>query len=137
MRRTIGRLASVTYGHMATMPRLPVPPLAQTCDLYLRSIRPLATEEQLATSRALVADFQKEGGLGQRLHGLLKERAAKEHNWLERWWDNSYLDIRTSSVCALIGDLRAWGAGHWARAMCGLSCRSPRVWLCVVFRVCS
>ena len=94
MRATFSRLASVTYGHMAAMPRLPVPPLSQTCDLYLRSVRPLATEEQLETTKALVADFQKEGGVGQRLHALLKDRAAKEFNWLERWWDNSYLDTR-------------------------------------------
>ena len=88
----------VTYAHLATMPRLPVPPLAQTCELYLRSIRPLATEEQLATNRALVHDFQRDGGVGQRLHRLLEARAKKELNWLEKWWDNSYLDTRTCAA---------------------------------------
>jgi hypothetical protein len=100
------RLSSITYGHMVSMPRLPVPPLAQTCELYLHSIRPLATPEQLATSASLVADFQREGGVGQRLHSLLVQRAAREHNWLERWWDNSYLDTRAyftvTSACFVV-----------------------------------
>ncbi len=42
-----------------------------------------------------VASFCEPGGQGELLHGLLAQRAAEEHNWLEKWWDNSYLDIRT------------------------------------------
>lgn len=96
MYRATPRLAaSLTYGHMAAMPRLPVPPLSQTCELYLRTLRPLVSAEELEQNKALVADFTKPGGVGHKLHGLLVEYAAKEYNWLEKWWDYGYLDIRT------------------------------------------
>jgi hypothetical protein len=80
---------------MATMPRLPVPPLAQTCELYLKSLRPLGTPQELLENQDLVADFVKPGGTGEGLRGLLVNYAATKPNWLEEWWDDSYLDIRT------------------------------------------
>jgi hypothetical protein len=49
----------------------------------------------MATSQELVQDFQKANGVGRRLHRLLEVRASHELNWLERWWDDSYLDTRT------------------------------------------
>lgn len=79
---------------MAKMPRLPVPPLQSTCALYLKTIKPFVSSEELAENEALVADFTRPGGEGERLRRLLVEYAAGEENWLERWWDNSYLDIR-------------------------------------------
>ncbi len=80
---------------MKAMPRLPIPPLAQTCELYLKTLRPLVTPAELEENKQLVADFSKPGGQGEVLRNLLVQHAAKEHNWLEKWWDNGYLDIRT------------------------------------------
>lgn len=82
---------------MAALPRLPVPPLVQTCDLYLRTLRPLVTPEEQAENATLVADFVRPGGVGEQLRGMLVQHAAGELNWLEKWWDNSYLDIRDPS----------------------------------------
>jgi hypothetical protein len=94
MFRSLPKFASVTYGHMAGMPRLPVPPLAQTLELYLRTIRPLVTPRELEENKALAAELGKPGGVGETLRNHLVNYAAGEHNWLEKWWDNSYLDIR-------------------------------------------
>lgn len=79
---------------MKSMARLPVPPLAQTCELYLKTLRPLVSPAELEENVRLVADFTKPGGQGEVLQNLLLQHAAKEHNWLEKWWDNGYLDIR-------------------------------------------
>ncbi len=95
--RRFSTKASSTYGHMATMPRLPVPALAATCDLYLRSVKPLLTDVQLQATKAAVADFQRPGGVGETLHRALVEHAKGELNWLEKWWDIGYLEIRTSA----------------------------------------
>lgn len=95
MLRTAPKLAaSITYGHMAAMPRLPVPPLAQTMQLYLRTLRPLVSPDEYKENEKLVSDFVKPGGQGETLRNLLLKYREGELNWLEKWWDDSYLDIR-------------------------------------------
>ena len=42
-----GRMFSVQY----SLPHLPVPPLQQTMDKYLRSVRPLVTDEEFASTQ--------------------------------------------------------------------------------------
>ena len=42
-----GRMFSVQY----SLPRLPVPPLQQTVDKYLRTVRPLVTDEEFANTQ--------------------------------------------------------------------------------------
>ena len=67
------------------------------------------TPEELRENEALVADFVKPGGQGEALRQSLIQYAATQHNWLEQWWDDSYLDIRTRThrVCAWMGRRRA------------------------------
>ncbi|KAI8593385.1 acyltransferase ChoActase/COT/CPT [Geranomyces variabilis] len=77
-----------TFDLQDTLPRLPIPPLKETADRYLRTLRPLLSESQYASSAAAVAEFVKEnGGLGHVLQDRLRQVDAEEPNsWLERWW---------------------------------------------------
>jgi len=77
------------------LPKLPIPPLQQSLDKYLRSIRPLVDDEDFAHTQSLVEVFSRKGGHGEKLQSQLVKRSAREDNWLEEWWLNSaYLDSR-------------------------------------------
>ncbi|GFS32173.1 carnitine O-acetyltransferase [Nephila pilipes] len=85
--------------HQKSLPRLPVPPLHPSLEKYLLSVRPLLTEEEYHNTVKIVKDFGAPGGLGVKLHTMLKERAKVTENWLEEWWLNSaYLDFRMPLV---------------------------------------
>lgn len=81
------------------VPSLPVPPLAQTIQKYLKTVEPLATSPaELENTRSLAARFQADG-TGARLQAGLQEHAAGKENWLERWWLSvAYLTFRSSVV---------------------------------------
>jgi len=85
-----GQQAS-TYQFQNSLPSLPVPPLTETCSRYLRSLQPLHATGRLSTeefekTKSIIAEFQKPGGRGERLHNKLLERAKTKKNWLEDWW---------------------------------------------------
>ncbi|XP_057688791.1 carnitine O-acetyltransferase-like [Corythoichthys intestinalis] len=80
--------------HQEGLPKLPVPPLKQTCDNYLAALEPIVSEEELEHTRKLVEEFLK-GGVGERLQKGLERRARKTDNWLSEWWmQSAYLDCR-------------------------------------------
>lgn len=77
------------------LPKLPIPPLRQSLDKYLRSIKPLVDDEDFKHTEHLVEVFSRKGGHGDKLQSQLVKRSAREDNWLEEWWLNSaYLDSR-------------------------------------------
>ena len=57
------------------LPDLPVPELQRALAMYISSIEPLTTKEELEYTKSVVADFGKPGGEGVKLHKLLQERA--------------------------------------------------------------
>lgn len=59
------------------LPNLPVPELQQALAMYVSSVEPLTSKEEFENTKALVEDFGKPGGVGVKLHALLKERAEK------------------------------------------------------------
>ncbi|CAL8343159.1 unnamed protein product [Lota lota] len=80
--------------HQEGLPRLPVPPLRQTCERYLAMLEPIVSEDELEHTRQLVAEFLQ-GGVGERLQKSLERRARKTENWLSEWWmQSAYLDCR-------------------------------------------
>uniref|UniRef100_A0A8C8A8V2 Carnitine O-acetyltransferase n=1 Tax=Oryzias sinensis TaxID=183150 RepID=A0A8C8A8V2_9TELE len=83
-----------SYVHQEGLPKLPVPPLKQTCERYLAILEPIVSKEELEHTRQLVQEFLK-GGVGERLQKELERRARKTDNWLSEWWmQSAYLDCR-------------------------------------------
>ncbi|XP_062307811.1 carnitine O-acetyltransferase-like isoform X1 [Osmerus eperlanus] len=81
--------------HQEGLPKLPVPPLKQTCEGYLAMLQPIVSEEELEHTRQLVTEFVSPGGVGDRLQRSLERRARKVDNWLSEWWmQSTYLDCR-------------------------------------------
>ncbi|XP_026306468.1 carnitine O-acetyltransferase-like, partial [Piliocolobus tephrosceles] len=68
--------------HQDALPRLPVPPLQQSLDHYLKALQPIVSEEEWAHTKQLVDEFQASGGVGERLQKGLERRARKTENWV-------------------------------------------------------
>ncbi|XP_035223735.1 carnitine O-acetyltransferase-like isoform X2 [Stegodyphus dumicola] len=93
------RMGEKLQAHQQSLPRLPVPPLHPSLEKYLLSVRPLLTEEEYHNTEKVVKEFGAPGGLGVKLHTMLKERAKVTENWLDEWWLNSaYLEFRMPLV---------------------------------------
>nr|DBA15443.1 TPA: hypothetical protein GDO54_004653 [Pyxicephalus adspersus] len=77
------------------LPKLPVPPLHQTMDMYLKCMKHLVSEEQYKKSKDVVEKFVMPGGLGETLQQKLHERREKTENWVHEYWlDDMYLNNR-------------------------------------------
>lgn len=85
------RLPGRYRSHQQGLPTLPVPPLQQTLERYVTALEPIVEAEELRRTRGLVQDFQRAGGLGERLQGALENRAKNTENWVSgrrpRWTD--------------------------------------------------
>jgi carnitine O-acetyltransferase len=75
----------------AQLGRLPVPTLEETCELYLRLVRPLLADAELAATERAVEDFLEPGGWGEVLQERLGRWSRDRDNWLEPFWDDWYL----------------------------------------------
>ncbi|XP_060710055.1 choline O-acetyltransferase isoform X1 [Hemiscyllium ocellatum] len=74
------------------LPKLPVPPLQETLNMYLKSMRHLVTEEQYRTTEGIVQKFGARGEIGEFLQQQLIKRQEREANWVYQWWlDDMYL----------------------------------------------
>ncbi|XP_051523331.1 choline O-acetyltransferase-like [Myxocyprinus asiaticus] len=77
------------------LPKVPVPDLQHTLDMYLRSVKHLVSETQFRKTRAIVETFGKHGGLGEKLQKQLLERRDKTENWVYDYWlEDMYLKNR-------------------------------------------
>ncbi|CED84561.1 Carnitine O-acyltransferase CRAT [Phaffia rhodozyma] len=82
------------------LPNLPVPPLAKTLDLYLTTIKPHLTPEQLETSTKVVKQFEQ-SEIAKTLQNRLENRAQNEgrDSWLSDWWNEAaYMGYRDPVV---------------------------------------
>ncbi|XP_061586746.1 carnitine O-acetyltransferase-like [Cololabis saira] len=92
--RPVTQIPERSLVHQGGLPKLPVPPLKQTCERYLAALEPIVSKEELEHTERLVQEFLH-GGVGQRLQKGLERRARKTENWLTEWWTQSaYLDCR-------------------------------------------
>ncbi|KAM9425834.1 choline O-acetyltransferase b [Pholidichthys leucotaenia] len=77
------------------LPKVPVPPLKQTLDMYLKCVEPLVKEEQFKKTKAIVEKFGTPRGVGEVLQKKLLERRDKTTNWVyEYWLEDMYLNNR-------------------------------------------
>lgn len=65
-----------------SLPKLPLPELKDTLDLYLRCMKHLLTEEQFNKTHKAVEQFGVPGGVGELLHSKLMERRENTANWV-------------------------------------------------------
>ncbi|GJJ68533.1 hypothetical protein EMPS_00879 [Entomortierella parvispora] len=84
----------------AELPSLPIPPLDQTLDRYLDTVRPLTTDEEYERTRVAVQDFKsKHTDLDQRLRAHAQDCERRGTSWLAEWWDDwAYFTHRDSST---------------------------------------
>lgn len=54
-----------TLHYQASLPRLPVPKLTESCSRYLKAVRPIVNDEQYQQTEKFVAEFQQQGGIGE------------------------------------------------------------------------
>lgn len=90
-----------TFLNNSHLPRLPVPSLEETCAKYLKTLRPIVSEEAYETSVKAVKKFLEPNSFGRVLQERLLQRAEekKQTSWLIDWWnDYAYLGYRDSVV---------------------------------------
>lgn len=84
-----------------SLPRLPVPTLEETSARYIKSLHPLLSADELASSKKAVEDFVKPGGVGRKLQEKLvaKREDPNVRNWIYEWWNEAaYLAYRDPVV---------------------------------------
>uniref|UniRef100_W5KTA1 carnitine O-palmitoyltransferase n=1 Tax=Astyanax mexicanus TaxID=7994 RepID=W5KTA1_ASTMX len=79
------------YSYQTSLPHLPVPPIKDTLDRYLESIRPLRSPADFERVSRLAAEF--ESSLGNRLQRYLKLKALWATNYVSDWWEE-YIYLR-------------------------------------------
>ncbi|XP_022695492.1 carnitine O-palmitoyltransferase 2, mitochondrial-like isoform X1 [Varroa jacobsoni] len=84
-----------TMHFQKSLPRLPVPKLADTCSRYLRSLEPIVTTAELENTRTIVKDFEE--GRGNALQTeLVAENSKNKHtSYISQPWFDMYLSSRS------------------------------------------
>uniref|UniRef100_A0A8C8HW78 carnitine O-palmitoyltransferase n=1 Tax=Oncorhynchus tshawytscha TaxID=74940 RepID=A0A8C8HW78_ONCTS len=92
---TLVRLLSgrkpLLYSYQTSLPCLPVPPIKDTLERYLESVRPLLSGPGFQRMTVLAAQF--ENSLGNRLQRYLKLKALWATNYVSDWWEE-YIYLR-------------------------------------------
>eukprot|EP00064_Thunnus_orientalis_P001615 superscaffoldBa00000111_g1618 len=91
----LDREPSKDLGGGDRLPKLPLPTLKDTLDMYLRCMKHLLTEEQFNKTQNTVKQFGAPGGVGELLQSKLVERRESKANWVYDYWLNDmYLNNR-------------------------------------------
>ena len=85
-----------TFDGQSSLPKLPIPPLEDTCKRYLLAVTPLLTKQELATTTAAVERFLATDGPA--LQKSLCEYAADKSSYVEDFWFDAYLSGSSSVV---------------------------------------
>ncbi|KAF8172114.1 acyltransferase ChoActase/COT/CPT [Pholiota molesta] len=93
------RESNRTLAYQDKLPKLPVPPLQETCSRYLRALEALQDEKEHAATRAAVAEFLETDG--PKLDEVLREYAQDKDSYIEEFWYESYLSHSDPVVLAL------------------------------------
>lgn len=88
-----------TFANQDKLPKLPVPPLEDTCKRYLKALRGLQDDREHAATTRAVQRFLE--GDGPQLQERLIEWAASRASYIEDFWYESYLSQRDPVVLSL------------------------------------
>ncbi|MEM7555602.1 MAG: choline/carnitine O-acyltransferase [Cyanobacteria bacterium P01_A01_bin.84] len=81
------------YQYQESLPKLPLPTLAQTCDLYLQIVEPMLSEAEFLQTQEIVKDFQ--AGVGVKLHNQLEMIASStKTSYVHDYREESFAEYR-------------------------------------------
>lgn len=83
--RCIGGAHPRLYSYQNSLPRMPVPPLKDTCRELLDSVKPVLSEKDYKEMEELAKDFEK--NLGPKLQFILRLRSWFKGNYHTEWWE--------------------------------------------------
>ena len=67
------------------LPSLPVPPLKESLQTYLRVLKPILPENTFQTTSRIVQEFGLSNGEGSKLQSALETRYKSKENWVGRY----------------------------------------------------
>ena len=81
------------YQYQESLPKLPLPTLAQTCDLYVQMVAPMLTQAELKQTQGFVEDFQ--AGVGVKLQQQLEMVAnSTKTSYVHDYREESFAEYR-------------------------------------------
>ncbi|XP_065211609.1 carnitine O-palmitoyltransferase 1, liver isoform isoform X2 [Planococcus citri] len=89
-----GTTKPLLYSYQGSLPRLPLPPVHDTMQRYLRSVRPLLDDENYDKMRQMARDF--ENGIAVKLQRYLILKSWFATNYVSDWWEE-YVYLRGRS----------------------------------------
>ena len=75
---------SRTFAHQEKLPKLPIPPLEETCQRYLRALKGLQTPQEHEDTKRAVDDFLKNEG--PKIQEKLSKWADQKDSYIEDFW---------------------------------------------------
>ncbi|OCH85553.1 acyltransferase ChoActase/COT/CPT [Obba rivulosa] len=88
-----------TFAHQRELPKLPIPPLEETCRRYLTALEGLQDAVEHEATKRAVEDFLQNDG--PRMQERLMEYATDKASYIEEFWYESYLSHSDPVVLAL------------------------------------
>ena len=92
-------LKGITFAGQSSLQRLPIPTLSDTCDKYLRALKPFQSKREYQITEAAVKDFLQNDGPA--LQRKLEKYANGRTNYIEEFWYDSYLSFDNPVVLNL------------------------------------
>ncbi|EJD00440.1 acyltransferase ChoActase/COT/CPT [Fomitiporia mediterranea MF3/22] len=90
-----------TFASQSKLPRLPIPPLEDTCKRYLRALKALQSPQEHADTERAVRAFLEDPTMGPRMQKRLEDWAKDKNSYIEDFWYESYLSHTDPVVLAL------------------------------------
>jgi carnitine O-acetyltransferase len=81
---SVAVVSNPTFGHQSKLPKLPIPPLEDTCARYLQALVSLQDEDEHECTKLAVKKFLE--GDGPKLQEQLKEWASDKDSYIEEFW---------------------------------------------------
>ncbi|EDR11160.1 uncharacterized protein LACBIDRAFT_189447 [Laccaria bicolor S238N-H82] len=88
-----------TFSFQGKLPRLPIPPLEDTCRRYLKALEALQDEKEHELTAAAVKEFLEKDG--PEIQKRLRDWAKDKDSYIEEFWYESYLSHSDPVVLAL------------------------------------
>ncbi|XP_026752133.2 carnitine O-palmitoyltransferase 2, mitochondrial [Galleria mellonella] len=85
-----------TMHFQKSLPRLPVPELSKTGERYLKSLRPLLTDDQFEQARRRTTDFVTTEGKTLQEKLIAKDNRNKHTSYISEYWFDLYLRDRVA-----------------------------------------